>query len=508
MRNRRWRGYTVMAAIALTATACGTRLPNSAFVSAEGGNGTASGTRSGATAKAGTGPTTTAPAAAAGVGPGASGGPTAPGPGGAAAPGATGADGPNQASDTGVTENEIVIGNITAVDGILGNAFAPPLRGLQAWVQYTNDHGGVHGRKIRLESCNDSEDRTKNLSCAQDLVENKHVFAFVAGNSRSEGGSNPYINQQGVPIFMNEPISNGAYRFPHYWTIYGTGCPRDGNTVCYGDNVYNTTGIYRWFKEHVGTHKAAVFYYGLIAISADAGAFVQQGLKLEGYDVTGYDVNFANPNFDQAVQDMKNNGTDMILDVIDDGTNRKLCDTMQRYNLTVKAKVSTVVSYGDEVGTDFSDVCRNSIYISGDTMSYDATDNPAVKEFRDAFATYEPDAPLHQWSLEGWMAGKALEDALNTMGAAPTRKGLEDWLGGLKNYTNGGLSIPIDYQQKDYPGMYAQEQAQNQGVYPADCTSIAQWQDDKKGWVQRTGPTGDCYDGTWVYPTKASDRGD
>ena len=119
MRNRRWRGYTVMAAIALTATACGTRLPNSAFVSAEGGNGTASGTRSGATAKAGTGPTTTAPAAAAGVGPGASGGPTAPGPGGAAAPGATGADGPNQASDTGVTENEIVIGNITAVDGIL-----------------------------------------------------------------------------------------------------------------------------------------------------------------------------------------------------------------------------------------------------------------------------------------------------------------------------------------------------------------------------------------------------
>src|SRR4029077_8169772 len=112
--------------------------------------------------------------------------------GGAAAPGAAaagGADGPNQASDVGVTENEIVIGNITAVDGILGDAFAPPLRGLQAFVQYTNDHGGVHGRKIRLESCNDSEDRTKNLSCAQDLVENKHVFALLADNTRSEGGS-------------------------------------------------------------------------------------------------------------------------------------------------------------------------------------------------------------------------------------------------------------------------------------------------------------------------------
>ena len=74
--------------------------------------------------------------------------------------------------------------------------------------------------------------------------------------------------------------------------------------------------------------------------------------------------------------------------------------------------------------------------------------------------------------------------------------------------SEGGMSIPIDWQVQDYPGMYAQEQAQNQGVNPADCTAIAQWQDDKQGWVQRTGPQGDCYDGTWVYPTKASDRGD
>src|SRR4029079_3416063 len=112
-----------------------------------------------------------------------------------------------------------------------------------------------------------------------------------------------------------------------------------------------------------------VFYYGLIAISADAGKFVQQGLQLEGYDVKGYDVNFANPNFDQAVQEMKANGTDIVFDVIDDGTNRKLCDTMQRYGLQVKAKFSTVVSYGDEIGNDFSDVCRNSIYTSASSMS-------------------------------------------------------------------------------------------------------------------------------------------
>ena len=172
---------------------------------------------------------------------------------------------------------------------------------------------------------------------------------------------------------------------------------------------------------------------------------------------------------------------------------------MQRFGLTVKAKVSTVVSYGDEIGTDFSDVCRNSIYISGNTMSYDDRTNPAVDEFRNAFDTYEPGQPLHQWSLEGWMAGKSFVEGLTTMGASPTRKGLEDWLRSLNDYTANGLSIPIDFIVKDYP---------NEPTANGDCTSIAQWQDSVDGWVQRTGPKGDCFDGTFQYATKASDRGD
>ena len=132
-------------------------------------------------------------------------------------------------------------------------------------------------------------------------------------------------------------------------------------------------------------------------------------------------------------------------------------------------------------------------------MSYDDLSNPGVKEFRDAFATYEPDAPLHEWSLEGWMAGKQLVDALNSMGAAPTRVGLESWLNGLEKYTNGGLSVPLDYKVKDLPNMQ---------FATGDCTAIAQWQDDQHGWVQRTAPY-QCYDNTtFEFSTKASDRGD
>ena len=63
--------------------------------------------------------------------------------------------------------------------------------------------------------------------------------------------------------------------------------------------------------------------------------------------------------------------------------------------------MSTVVSFGDEVGTNFYDVCRNSIYIGGASLTY-THEQPGVKEFRDAFAPYQPGAELHQWALEGW----------------------------------------------------------------------------------------------------------
>ena len=69
--------------------------------------------------------------------------------------------GPNQASDVGVTATTITIGNITAENGVLGDAFAPAVRGLRAWVQATNAKGGINGRQIILKTCDDREDRAR-----------------------------------------------------------------------------------------------------------------------------------------------------------------------------------------------------------------------------------------------------------------------------------------------------------------------------------------------------------
>lgn len=382
------------------------------------------------------------------------------------------------------------------MNGILGDAFAPSLRGLQAWVAATNARGGINGRRIELVFCDDREDRTRSLECAKKLVEQDKVFAFLANNSRTEGGHAPYLNSVGVPV-INIPITNAAYRFPHYWSVYGTGYPRDGKTVGWKGKLISRTGIYRWFKQNLGATKAAVFYYDL-AESQQAGKFFAKGLQLEGFRVTEFPINFANPNFDQPAAQMKSLGIDVVFDAMDDGANRKLCDAMSRNGYIPKAKVSTIVAFGQSIGTDFPRDCRNVIYISGSSANAWDTSNPRVREFRADFGRYKPRDELHQWSLEGWGIGRMFGQALASMGPTPTRKGLEDWLRSLDDYTNDGLWTPRDYRFGKYN--YDAPTAK-------DCFTIAKWSDAAGGFVTAA-PVGTCYPDAFQYATDPAEQGD
>jgi branched-chain amino acid transport system substrate-binding protein len=408
--------------------------------------------------------------------------------------GTTGASGPNQSSDVGVTPTQIVIGNITAENGVLGDAFAPAARGLRAWAAATNAKGGINGRQIVLKTCDDGEVRSKTLACAQRLVEQDHAFALVATNTRAMGGAAQYLNDKGIPV-LGFPITNSFYRYPHFWSVYPFGYARDGQTVGYKGQLIGNTVIDRWFKTNLHVTKAAVFEYD-IAESKQAGDSFAQGLRLEGYSVDVYTVSFAAPSFDQPVATMQSQGTQIIFDAMDDGANRKLCDAMARRQFKVQAKVSTPVSMGDAVGTTYNDTCRNSVYIPGQSFAYTSTNVPAIKAFRDAYARYQPGKPVHEWALEAWAQGQLVAEALTKMGPAPTRKGLEDYYRSLSLYTGNGIFVGLDWKPRDY--------AAPTGHY---CTTIAHWQDSKGGWVDETGSTPFCIDDAKQYGAPALEQG-
>jgi ABC-type branched-subunit amino acid transport system substrate-binding protein len=481
------KGALLLAVVGLLLAACGTRLDKAEFAAksqagstqeevsdgsgSTGTNGSTGGTQGGtdtatsATTGGDTGGTTGAVDTTGGTGGAATGG-------GATGGGATG--GPNRASDIGITATTISLGNITAENGVLGDAFAPAARGIRAWTAWINANGGINGRKVQLFTCDDGEVRSKTLACAQQLVEQDHVFAIVSSNTRAMGGAAQYLNDKGVPT-IGMPITNSFYRYPHFWSEYPNGYVRNGTTVGYNGKLIGNTVIDQWFKQNLHVTKAAVFEYD-IAESKQAGDEFAEGLRLSGFQVDTYQVSFAAPSFDQGVAGMQQRGTQIIFDTMDDGANRKLCDAMARRQFKVAAKVSTVVSMGDAVGTTYNDTCRGSVYIPGFTHAYSDTSNPAIAQFRAAYAKYQPGKPLHEWALEAWAQGQMVAEGLKTMGGAPTRKGLEAWFRTLNKYTAGGIWIGLDWQPRDY--------AAKTGPY---CTTVAHWDDGNKKWVDETG---------------------
>lgn len=376
----------------------------------------------------------------------------------------------NQASDVGVTENTIRIGNITAENGVLGDAFAPAVRGLRAWVQATNAAGGIGGRAIELFTCDDREDRSRALECARRLVEQDQVFALLATNTRAFGGAAQYLHDQGVPV-IGFPITNSFYRYPRMFSIYYGSYPRDGRTVGFDGKLRFTTAVPRWLKQELGATKAAMISYD-VAESRQAGEAFAKGYELEGFEVTRYVVSFAAPSFDQPVEDMARRGIEVVFDTMDDGANRRLCDTMARRGFQPKAKLTTVVGVDARIGQNYNETCRNALYSTGPSLPFTA-DHPEVTRFRQAFGQFQPGLPLHQWALEAWGIGNIFADALEAMGPAPTREGLVQHLNTMPPNDAGGIMIGREYKVPPYPEERGEE-----------CMVMIRWVDSRGGWVR------------------------
>jgi branched-chain amino acid transport system substrate-binding protein len=370
---------------ALTLSACGTRLSDSAFLQAQRGSGSSGSVSAGDNGSTG-GPTGSAGTAGSqGVNAGAgSGGSSAAGTSGGAGGGGGGggAGAPrNTASDAGVTGNSITIGNITATGGSFGpEAFGVSLNGLKTWVQATNAKGGINGRKINLVTCDDAEDGSQNLACATKLVEQDHVFAFIGNNSDASARSANYEYTHNVPD-LGFPLNNGYAKYPNMFSyLGGGGYARNGKLVGNNGQLEQQAWQFRWFHQNMGISNGGFCFYS-IAVSQQQGVAEEQGAGSEHinntYDCGGSNAgaNPAAPTFDTDAVNMKAKGVDGVWDALDTNANAKLCQSFDRNNFHPKAKVSTVEVWGQEVGT-WSSPCRNEVYAAGNEDNYNDTANP------------------------------------------------------------------------------------------------------------------------------------
>lgn len=81
----------------------------------------------------------------------------------------------------GVTDHEILLGQVCALKGQAAGLGIGMQTGLQVYFDKVNASGGVHGRRIRLVSLNDGYEPERCAVATKTLIEQEHVFAMIGG---------------------------------------------------------------------------------------------------------------------------------------------------------------------------------------------------------------------------------------------------------------------------------------------------------------------------------------
>ncbi|MGW7275323.1 ABC transporter substrate-binding protein [Streptomyces sp. NPDC054864] len=371
------------------------------------------------------------------------------------------------------------VGIITsATSPVGGSAFTGPRDGAKAYFERLNARGGIDGRKVEVRTCDDGGSGVGNNACVHKLVDEERVVALVATSSLDYAGASR-VSRARVPDIGGQPIGSAYDTYPHLYGIYGSLAPRDGKPG-WGGKLIGGTEVYRYFEREQGARTAAVVSYNQ-ASSAAYARLVTRGLKAEGYKVVTEQVDFALPNFRAAAADLKEQGADLVFDAMDTHGNARLCEAMDEVGARVTAKVTNVQNWTSAVADDYKKAprCRNALWATGASRNYEDTDQPAVREFRDAMKGHKE---LSQWQLEGWAAAMWFTDAATSCRGDVTRACVDSFMNRGETYTARGLLLPVTYEERAEPPGSRRT-----------CVSVARWKDGE-GWVTQGDMGDNCFE--------------
>ncbi|MEU0027697.1 ABC transporter substrate-binding protein [Streptomyces sp. NPDC006335] len=344
----------------------------------------------------------------------------------------------------------IRVGILTsATSPVGGSAFTGPRDGAKAYFERLNARGGLDGRRVEVRECDDGGSGVGNNTCVHRLIDEDKVVALVATTALDYAGASR-VSHARVPDIGGQPIGAAYDTWPHLYGIYGSLAPRDGTTGWDGKQ-YGGTEVYRYFKREHGARTAAVVSYNQAASAAYA-RLVEQGLRAEGYKVVTEQVDFALPNFRAVAADLKEQGADLVFDAVDGHGNARLCEAMDAAGVEVTAKVTNVQNWTSTVPDDYEDAprCRNALWATGSSRNFEDTGNAAVREFRDATKGLRTHS---QWQLEGWAAAMWFTDAAKSCAPeGVTRACVDAYVNrGGRDYTADGLLVPVRFERLAEP---------------------------------------------------------
>jgi branched-chain amino acid transport system substrate-binding protein len=336
----------------------------------------------------------------------------------------------------GVTDEEISF-------ALLGTGPSNPLgycllecyeAGVQAYFDYRNDLGGVHGRDLVVSRVEDDEVGNTQVKLL-DLVEDDGIFGIFSAPLLYAGYAD--VGQTDVPMWTTFPASPDADGIDNIYVPAGTIC-----LDCASPASVQAANL-------VGATKVASLGFGVSQVSKDCVGRTEADFEQFG---PGIGVEFVYKNDELAfgfpngvgpeVSAMKEAGVDFISTCIDQTSALTLEQELQRQGMG-DIVVVLPQGYGDD---EF--LSTNADLLEGDVLSVpyrpaqaDAGDTmlPTMLEW------LEKAGQVNDYAIQGWLGADLAVTGLLAAGPQFDRAGVVGATNQITDFTAGGLLMPVDW---------------------------------------------------------------
>jgi len=360
-----------------------------------------------------------------------------------------------QSSTTGVTSKSVTVGNVSIISGPVPALFQGAPIGVKAYFAMINAQGGVHGRKLIVDSKDDAFSGQQNQTDTQAAINSD--FALVGSFSLFDGfGCAALASNTAVPD-VSVTLDAGTDALPNDFSVQPL-------------SREETLGPVDYYKKHFPKDMTVGVIVSDVASAKQQIAGQLAAMKSVGYKI-GYveDVNPLQSDFTTSVINMKNAGVNAVdLGGVDWQDAAIFVQNAATQNWHPGLIFTTGPAYADQfISHAGGPAVTNGIQVGQVYALYlgqDAKTVPAVKQFLTYVKKVNPSWVPDLYTLFGWASADLFVQALKAAGPNPTRGAVIAQLKKITSFTANGIMATSDPPAKTLSPCYLMAVIKN-GTY-------------------------------------------
>ena len=349
---------------------------------------------------------------------------------------AAGVAGPASAQQ-GVTDSEIVIGDILPLTGPPAMLGVAHNLGVKVAVAEVNANGGLHGRKLRLVSEDDGYVPSRTIQGVRKLLNSDKIFAFtsISGTAQSQVAM-PILKQAGIPSMAPITTYEGLYK-PAIKNVFAVGYDMR-------ESVY---GLVTQMADRYPGKK-----WALISQDDEYGENVRDGFdraaKEKKLEVVSSQIfKKGQSDFSSEILKVKQSGAEALMAGGVLGENVTMVKELER----IGHKIPVGVTYVSRVpaSAKMMGSAGENVYTVDYVYLESAPEAKAFMEKMDRHLSAEERTRVNRYSFTGYSAARALFAAMERCGKALTWDCTNAELAKTSNLETGAMT-PISFSATNH----------------------------------------------------------